>query len=79
MIELTSTEAIWEAIYKLQVRGAPAIGVAAAYGIYQAVRHLNLQDSQAFALSLQRQKTIWRPRDQLLSTCFGPWIACPHV
>jgi len=56
MIELTSTEAIWEAIYKLQVRGAPAIGVAAAYGIYQAVRHLDLQDSQAFALSFAKAK-----------------------
>lgn len=35
-LELKTEESIWEAIYKLRVRGAPAIGVAAAYGIYIA-------------------------------------------
>lgn len=34
IIELKSAQEIWNAIYLLQVRGAPAIGVAAAYGIY---------------------------------------------
>ena len=33
-LSLSSAEDLWEAIYKLKVRGAPAIGVAAAYGIY---------------------------------------------
>lgn len=33
-LSLFTAEEIWEAIYKLKVRGAPAIGVAAAYGIY---------------------------------------------
>ena len=37
-LELTSAEDIWDAIYKLKVRGAPAIGVAAAYGIYVCSR-----------------------------------------
>ena len=32
-IELTTKEEIWEAIKKLRVRGAPAIGVCAAYGL----------------------------------------------
>ncbi len=32
-IELGSVEAVWEAIKALRVRGAPAIGVAAAYGV----------------------------------------------
>lgn len=32
-IQLTTAEEIWEAIKKLRVRGAPAIGVCAAYGI----------------------------------------------
>lgn len=46
-VALSSAEEIWDAIYKLKVRGAPAIGVAAAYGIYicsrqiQAVSHHN--------------------------------------
>lgn len=38
-IQLATAESIWEAIYKLRVRGAPAIGVAAAYGVYLAVKH----------------------------------------
>lgn len=33
-LELDKIEDIWEAIYKLRVRGAPAIGIAAAYGLY---------------------------------------------
>lgn len=33
-LTLTSQNHIWEAIYALRVRGAPAIGIAAAYGAY---------------------------------------------
>lgn len=32
-LELKTVEEVWNAIYKLKVRGAPAIGVAAAYGV----------------------------------------------
>jgi len=34
ILSLTELKDIWNAIYKLQVRGAPAIGVAAAIGIF---------------------------------------------
>ena len=34
LLELNDSEAIWEAIKMLRVRGAPAIGIAAAYGLY---------------------------------------------
>lgn len=34
IIELTEAQEIWDAIYLLKVRGAPAIGVAAGFGIY---------------------------------------------
>ncbi len=37
-IYLETKEDVWQAIKKLQVRGAPAIGVAAAYGVYVAVK-----------------------------------------
>jgi methylthioribose-1-phosphate isomerase len=33
-LELKEMKDIWEAIYELKVRGAPAIGIAAAYGVY---------------------------------------------
>ncbi|MGN1332282.1 MAG: S-methyl-5-thioribose-1-phosphate isomerase, partial [Lachnospiraceae bacterium] len=34
LIRLKTAQEIWEAIYLLKVRGAPAIGIAAAFGIY---------------------------------------------
>ncbi len=39
-LELKKIEDIWEAIHSLRVRGAPAIGIAAAYGIYLWVKSL---------------------------------------
>ena len=36
-LTLTTPEEIYEAIYLLKVRGAPAIGVAAAFGMYVSV------------------------------------------
>lgn len=38
-IELTTLEDVWEAIKSLRVRGAPAIGVCAAYGVLVGVRN----------------------------------------
>lgn len=40
-LELTTIEEVWEAIQSLKVRGAPAIGIAAAFGLALAA----LQDS----------------------------------
>lgn len=37
-VRLTTPEALWEAIYHLKVRGAPAIGVAVAYGVAVCMR-----------------------------------------
>lgn len=37
-IEMKTKEDVWEAIRSLRVRGAPAIGVAAGYGLYLSVR-----------------------------------------
>ena len=43
MLHLTEQKEIWEAIYLLKVRGAPAIGVAAAFGVYLAAKkHQNI-------------------------------------
>lgn len=47
-IELVSVEDVWEAIKALRVRGAPAIGVCAAYGILVGIR--DLRDAGATAL-----------------------------
>jgi len=39
---------VWEAIRSLRVRGAPAIGIAAAYGVYLGVRDLPEDGIQQF-------------------------------
>ena len=41
-LSLTETDEIVEAIRALRVRGAPAIGVAAATGLYLAARRLEI-------------------------------------
>lgn len=47
-LEMQTKEDVWDAIYKLKVRGAPAIGVAAGYGLYICVREINAVDYQDF-------------------------------
>nr|WP_102050123.1 S-methyl-5-thioribose-1-phosphate isomerase [Pygmaiobacter massiliensis] len=47
-IELRSKEEIWEAIKQLKVRGAPAIGVAAAYGIALLASRINADSYERF-------------------------------
>jgi methylthioribose-1-phosphate isomerase len=41
-------EEIFKAITGLEVRGAPAIGIAAAYGIYLSIKHLNQKSHKEF-------------------------------
>src|SRR5213078_2642551 len=38
-VEITDEKQMWDAIKRLVVRGAPAIGVAAAFGAYLGVRN----------------------------------------
>ena len=47
-LEMQTKEDVWDAIYKLKVRGAPAIGVAAGYGLYVCVREIKASDYQDF-------------------------------
>lgn len=49
IIKLHTAQEIWDAIYLLKVRGAPAIGVAAAFGIYVLAKSI-VRDA-GFALS----------------------------
>ena len=48
ILSLSSQEEIWDAIYLLKVRGAPAIGVTAAIGIYLAAREIRADDFDSF-------------------------------
>jgi methylthioribose-1-phosphate isomerase len=47
-LECRDLSAVWEAIKQLRVRGAPAIGIAAAYGVVIGLQTADLADKAAF-------------------------------
>jgi methylthioribose-1-phosphate isomerase len=52
-LEFTEYQGVVEAIKKLRVRGAPAIGVAAAYGIALGARNIQQHEKQEFLYQLE--------------------------
>lgn len=56
ILKLTEQKDIWEAIYWLKVRGAPAIGVAAAIGIHLAAKQIDSDDFKDFYDSFIKAK-----------------------
>jgi len=54
-IKLNSAEALFEAIYALRVRGAPAIGIFAAYALYVLARQIKTDDYEVFYTEVLRQ------------------------
>jgi len=51
--EQTSVEQVWDSIKKLKVRGAPAIGIAGAYGLYIGARSFGALSAGEFMTKLQ--------------------------
>ena len=56
LLSLTTAQEIWDAIYLLKVRGAPAIGVAAALGLAVLSRQIETEDVEDFVRELERHK-----------------------
>ena len=56
LISLHTAQEIWDAIYLLKVRGAPAIGVAAAFGIYLLAKQIQTDDYAVFYEEFRKQK-----------------------
>ncbi|MGO0060017.1 S-methyl-5-thioribose-1-phosphate isomerase [Brevibacillus fluminis] len=54
-VRLETAEAAWHAIKDLTVRGAPAIGMAAAYGLYLGVRNSEQETFDGFWTELREQ------------------------
>lgn len=52
--DLRDVGRVWEAIKKLRVRGAPAIGIAAAYGFYMGLKEINDEQFSSFWIEVQR-------------------------
>lgn len=53
-IDLTTTGQVWDAIKKLRVRGAPAIGIAGAYGFYLGIKNLPERNFKSFFSECER-------------------------
>lgn len=53
---LRTAKEIWDAIYLLQVRGAPAIGVCAAFGIYILAKQIKAKTYEEFYQEFHKQK-----------------------
>jgi len=53
-LEISAVETLWEAIRNLRVRGAPAIGIAAALGCYLGIRNSGARDSESLHAELAR-------------------------
>lgn len=47
-LEITNIDDVWDAIKQLKVRGAPAIGIAAAYGLLLGIKDVPEDDFDAF-------------------------------
>lgn len=56
ILHLKTQKSIWDAIYLLQVRGAPAIGVAAAFGIYLAAKEIDTDRYEEFCKQFKEAK-----------------------
>jgi methylthioribose-1-phosphate isomerase len=52
MLEIPTPEVMWEAINMLRIRGAPAIGVAAGYGLWLGIK--NVDDRETIGAFLQK-------------------------
>ena len=53
LVEITCYEDMAEAIKTMVVRGAPAIGIAAAYGMYLGARAIQPQQVDKFLIHLE--------------------------
>jgi methylthioribose-1-phosphate isomerase len=52
-VECRDVESVWQAIRQLQVRGAPAIGLAAAYGVCLGLQSVREANDEAFGKRLE--------------------------
>ncbi len=70
IIELRTAQEIWDAIYLLRVRGAPAIGVAAGYGIYLLAKQIA---STATATAAENSKPDLGNPSETLETFYAEY------
>ena len=74
-LRLYTPEEIWEAIYHLKVRGAPAIGVAAAYGMAVCAQQFGAEDAAACRSIGEWGLSVLQPGMGLLTHCNAGHLA----
>ena len=55
-LTLGTAKDLYDAIFELKVRGAPAIGICAAYGIYVLARQIETEDYDTFYAQFKKDK-----------------------
>ncbi|MED1204291.1 S-methyl-5-thioribose-1-phosphate isomerase [Heyndrickxia acidicola] len=55
-IDLYTLQDVYEAITALKVRGAPAIGITAAFGLAMSAQNYEIDELEAFLVKLQKEK-----------------------
>lgn len=78
-LHLRTAEDIWEAIYQLKLRGAPAIGITAAYGMAVCALQFEEKEAEAFCLHFRQVKdylSTSRPTAVNLFTALGRMERC---
>ncbi len=78
-LELSKLESLYEAIYSLRVRGAPAIGIFGAFSLAVLVKNATFEDSEALldALSLWHARLLSsRPTAVNLSKMLDRMVQC---
>ena len=59
ILRLSTAKEIWDAIYLLKVRGAPAIGVSAAFGIYILATQIEAEDFDTYYVEFAKQRDLY--------------------
>lgn len=78
-IEIKTKEDMWDAIYHLKVRGAPAIGVAAAYGLYVEAERYDGDEIEDFIGAVEKAAGYLegaRPTAVNLSWALNRMVSC---
>ena len=55
-LELGNAEELYDAIFRLKVRGAPAIGICAGYGMYVLAKQIETEDFDTFYKEWKEKK-----------------------
>ena len=69
IIELKTAQEIWDAIYLLKVRGAPAIGVAAAFGMEKVLRKAQEEGKSVEQIVTLLGEEAFRMKEEDIAVC----------